>query len=178
MHRLLFIDMRGTKKSEGKFTIWHSAGNDSYDTMQWVSTQSWSNGKIFQLGASADGLVTFATTKTQPQWLVGQWLIVSSAAGYPIIYGDGMYHQSLTEMWMRFTVPTQAKECIEEIKANEYPGQWWVPLNLTTEYWKVKWPAMMVHHIHTPSANRCVYMYSVVDDNSWEVGTISFWLAI
>jgi hypothetical protein len=31
--------MRGTHQSEGAFTIWHSASNDSYDTMQWISQQ-------------------------------------------------------------------------------------------------------------------------------------------
>lgn len=36
------VDMRGTKKSQGKFTIWHSAAEDAFDTMQWLAAQvSW-----------------------------------------------------------------------------------------------------------------------------------------
>lgn len=55
-------DMRGTPKSEGNFTIWHSDANDSQDLGDWIIQQEWSNGKIFSFGASADGLASFTVS--------------------------------------------------------------------------------------------------------------------
>ena len=34
---------------------WLNAGNDSYDTMQYLAQQPWSTGTMFSVGASADG---------------------------------------------------------------------------------------------------------------------------
>lgn len=30
-------------------TYWHAASNDGYDTMNWISKQKWSNGKVYQV---------------------------------------------------------------------------------------------------------------------------------
>ena len=49
-------DMRGTEKSEGNFSMWHSAATDSRDLGDWIVAQPWSNGVIYTMGASADGL--------------------------------------------------------------------------------------------------------------------------
>lgn len=65
-------DMRGTQQSQGNFTIWHSDANDSYDTFQWISEQSWSNGDIYSVGASADGLASFTMIMDSPKWLKAQ----------------------------------------------------------------------------------------------------------
>jgi uncharacterized protein len=77
-------DMRGTKMSEGNFTIWHQDADDSEDLGNWIVQQPWSNGVVYSLGASADGLAAFTTVHNNPSWLKAQYFIWSSSIGYGV----------------------------------------------------------------------------------------------
>jgi predicted acyl esterase len=103
-------DMRGTKKSQGNFTIWHDSADDDYDTMQWLTQQSWANDKVpsVYMGFSADGISAYTAVKARPEWLKAYFIGWSTAAGYPIIYPGGAYRKSLTDFWMRVTIPGQS----------------------------------------------------------------------
>lgn len=48
-------DMRGRHGSEGVFTPWANAGSDGVATLDWITAQPWSNGKVGTLGCSALG---------------------------------------------------------------------------------------------------------------------------
>ena len=65
-------DMRGCEKSEGNFSMWGKDGNDSRDLGDWVVSQEWSNGQIFTFGASAAGIGSLQTARTNPDWLKAQ----------------------------------------------------------------------------------------------------------
>ncbi|GMH78372.1 hypothetical protein TrST_g3555 [Triparma strigata] len=140
-------DMRGTKRSGGRFSIWHSDADDGARTIQWVSEQIWSSGSILSFGASADGLASFTLLDTHPEELDAQFIIWSSAQGYPIIFPGGAYRHSLADSWMADTVRTwESDRCIDEVKANEQPGDWWEPLNMTArhdDFKVVKWPTLL-----------------------------------
>jgi len=47
---------------------------------------------------------------------------------------------------MQSTVrPYDADRCVDEVKANEQPGDWWEPLNMTVDnadYEVIKWPSV------------------------------------
>ena len=73
---------RGTQKSEGNFTIWHSDADDSVDLGEWIIQQEWSNGVIYSFGASADGLAAFTTNTNNLEWLQAQYYVWSSSIGY------------------------------------------------------------------------------------------------
>lgn len=147
--------MRGTKKSGGNFTIWHSdAGEktksqraaeksstilihflvasllvavDGQITIDWIASQKWSSGSVLSFGASADGLASYTLLDTHPEALDAQFIIFSSSQGYPIIYPGGAYRESLATNWMEKTVfpDTEAQRCISEIFENEQPNPWW-----------------------------------------------------
>jgi predicted acyl esterase len=127
-------DMRGTPKSEGNFSIWHSDANDSQDLGDWIVAQEWSNGKVFSFGASADGLASFTMPENNPSWLDSQYVVWSSSLGYEVIFPNGAYLEALADMWIRGTVPDQADECLALIEANEMRTTWWDPLDLTGKY--------------------------------------------
>jgi putative CocE/NonD family hydrolase len=140
-------DMRGTKKSEGNFTIWHSDAVDGETTINWITSQPWSSGSVLSFGASADGLASYTLLDTHPDALDAQFIIWSSSQGYPIIYPGGAYRESLSDNWMRDTVypNSEADRCISEIYDNEQPNPWWEPLNMTVDnddYKVVKWPSL------------------------------------
>ena len=72
--------MRGSCKSEGNFSLWRSDSLDGYDTMAWIAQQNWSDGKVFTIGASADGIASFLMPMAQPKWLTAQVSRVSDSA--------------------------------------------------------------------------------------------------
>ncbi|KAJ1426895.1 X-Pro dipeptidyl-peptidase-domain-containing protein [Ochromonadaceae sp. CCMP2298] len=113
-------DMRGTEKSEGLFSIWHSDADDSQDLGDWVVQQPWSNGEIYTFGASADGLGAFTTVHNSPAWLKAQYFIWTSSIGYDVFYPGGALLQELVDSWIHGTVEGGwGDECYEEIKKNE-----------------------------------------------------------
>ena len=145
-------DMRGTKKSQGNFTIWHDSASDDFDTMQWwidrfflflltkpstvsllrrLSKQPWANTKVpsVYMGFSADGISAYTAVKVifggavalshhlislssclqdRPEWLKAYFIGWSTPSGYPIIFPGGAYRKSLTDFWMKVTIPDQS----------------------------------------------------------------------
>ena len=96
-------------------------------------------------GASADGLASYTLLDTNPPELGAQFLVWSSSQGYPIIFPGGAYRESLTDGWMKKTLPDDSQACIDEIKSNEHPGDWWEPLNMSIshdDYKGVHWPSL------------------------------------
>jgi len=137
-------DMRGTQKSQGVFTMWHSDADDTYDTIQWLVAQNWSSGTAFQCGASADGLAAFTTPEDQPPQLKAQFIVWASSDAYTVIYPGGGYLMNLVYKWLEGTIPSNSTALIEEVEANEDPaGSWWDAVDLTGKYWKVNYPTVM-----------------------------------
>jgi predicted acyl esterase len=93
-------DMRGTGKSQGNFTMWSSDGNDSRDLGDWIVNQEWSNGQVMTFGASADGIGSLQTARTNPSWLSSQYLIWATSKAYQILFPFGAYKQETAEDWL------------------------------------------------------------------------------
>ena len=68
---VLLQDQRGTGTSDGLLT---STGKneyqDGYDTVEWVATQPWSNGKVAMIGLSNHGFAQLAAAASRPTHLV------------------------------------------------------------------------------------------------------------
>ena len=136
-------DMRGTKLSEGNFTIWHQDADDSTDLGNWIVQQPWSDGKIYSVGASADGLAAFTTVHMAPQWLRAQYYIWSSSIGYDVFYPGGTLVGELVDSWIHGTVEFPAgwdEQCYQTIIENEMHGEWWNAVELTGMYGNVNFP--------------------------------------
>lgn len=52
-YAVAFTNSRGRYFSEGTYTFLVGSGNDGYDTIDWLSKQAWSNGKVGTLGCSS-----------------------------------------------------------------------------------------------------------------------------
>lgn len=52
-------DHRGCYASEGDYTGFGSDGTDAYDTVEWLKTQPWFNGKYATMGGSARGITQY-----------------------------------------------------------------------------------------------------------------------
>src|SRR5262245_43293631 len=52
-YAIAYVNVRGRYFSEGVYTYLGGSGADSYDTIDWIAKQSWSNGKVGALGCSS-----------------------------------------------------------------------------------------------------------------------------
>jgi uncharacterized protein len=52
-YAIAYVNARGRYYSEGRYTFLIGSGNDSYDTIDWLAAQQWSNGKVGALGCSS-----------------------------------------------------------------------------------------------------------------------------
>lgn len=73
------VDVRGRGNSEGKFEPFVNEGRDGHDVVEWLATQSWSNGKVTMWGGSYAGFDQWTTLKESPPHLA---TIVPAAAAY------------------------------------------------------------------------------------------------
>jgi predicted acyl esterase len=128
-------DMRGTGYSTGNFTMWHSDNDDGEKLGDWIVSQPWSNGKVYTFGGSADGLASFTVAHNKPSWLVGQYIVWSSAQAYEILFPNGAYLYHLVTNWLHGTVrPYDLDHSMDMVYKNEAKTAWWKPLDMAGEY--------------------------------------------
>jgi predicted acyl esterase len=140
-------DMRGCCQSEGNFTVWHEDTADGTDTVNWILQQPWSNGQVFQIGASADGIAAFELAKTADanvrRALQGQFIIFATAEARRTFFPGAAYRENLIEGWLEGTVPLQADGIISSVRTHEAPGPWWDQVEIKgDEFAQITWPTV------------------------------------
>src|SRR4051812_14151631 len=103
-------DMRGRFDSEGHHAI--IFGNDGlggkhqdgHDTIDWITQQRWSNGKIGTWGGSALGIVQNMAAPNAPRALQGQVVIMAFSDYYhQAAYQGGVWRKEMLEGWLKGT---------------------------------------------------------------------------
>lgn len=95
-------DCRGRFASEGKYTPFMDDHLDGYDTVEWAAKQSWSNGKVGMIGASAMGITANQASITAPPHLVAMYVMVAPASAYQhAIYTGGVFRKEMNEQWLK-----------------------------------------------------------------------------
>ncbi len=78
-------DVRGRGESEDVGNYHHIGnpleGQDGYDTIEWLASQSWSNGKVGMVGTSYGALVQNAAALKRPPSLKALWVDSSPTSG-------------------------------------------------------------------------------------------------
>ena len=64
-------DVRGRYTSEGEFYTFHSESDDGYDSVEWVGSQSWCDGKVGMVGGSYVGATQWLAARARPPSLAG-----------------------------------------------------------------------------------------------------------
>ena len=128
-------DLRGQFKSQGDFSIWHSDANDSEDTGNWIVQQEWSNGEVYTIGASADGIAAMQMPLNKPAWLKGQYLIWSTSNLYAAAYQHGTYMTWFNRWFERkLTNKSNIEPCKNVVWSHESYDDYWQQIDLTTHY--------------------------------------------
>jgi predicted acyl esterase len=101
---LVCQDVRGMYASEGEFRMFHDAGYDGHDTVEWITGQPWSNGRVGQTGASALALATYLLLTSHdppaPAGLQAVAPIVGNAVMHKASFQGGAWRESLMAGWL------------------------------------------------------------------------------
>ncbi len=71
-YAVIIQDVRGRYASEGQFYAFGDEGLDGYDTIAWIQSQPWCNGKVGTMGISYAGATQTAAAATNPPGLAAQ----------------------------------------------------------------------------------------------------------
>lgn len=96
---VLIQNCRGTGRSSGHFLTFEHETEDGLDTVSWIASQSWCNGKVVMYGASYLGMVQLAISGQRPDGLAALVTIVT-----PDDYRDGLvYRQGAFQLGQSLT---------------------------------------------------------------------------
>lgn len=91
-YAIVVVDWRCFYGSTAACIATTDRGKDGYDVVEWISTQSWSNGKVGTWGPSALGKIQYQTAKEQPPHLVcAVPLVAGSQYNYDEYFQGGVY---------------------------------------------------------------------------------------
>jgi len=66
---IVYQSVRGRGKSQGKFGFFFVEGKDGYDTVEWIASQDWCNGKVAMDGGSYLGTAQWLAAREHPPHL-------------------------------------------------------------------------------------------------------------
>lgn len=105
-YAVLVQDVRGTFESQGKFGPWEHGTSDGVATLDWITRQPWSNGKVGTFGCSALGELQYSLARAgHPAHAAMIAIGAGGAWGSPrpnLDYGDGFYEGGVLQLASTF----------------------------------------------------------------------------
>ena len=101
-------DCRGTRASEGVLAPYNNEGQDGYDTLEWITQQAWSNGRIGMVGGSYVGAVQWQAAVENPPGLAVIAPQATWSSFYRNLYLGGAVRLSLISGWLAGNAPKPA----------------------------------------------------------------------
>jgi predicted acyl esterase len=117
-YHMVIQDSRGCYDSEGgdKFILFADSYKDGVDTIEWILSQTWCNGKIASIGASALGIDEFFYAGMNPSGLTAQSIMISTPDLYKTsIYQGGAFKESIATGWAKLTAPNNYEYQLNQI---------------------------------------------------------------
>jgi putative CocE/NonD family hydrolase len=114
-YAVLVQDVRGRYGSEGEFDPYKREGADGYDTIEWVASQPWSNGRVATAGLSYPGAVQWLAAVEAPPHLVCAFPAMCFSSPRQFFYFGGAFDLS----WLSWTVNNIAPD---ERRRKKLPG--------------------------------------------------------
>ncbi|HRZ79661.1 MAG TPA: CocE/NonD family hydrolase [bacterium] len=140
---------RGTFGSGGTHGVFHSEGwgemHDGYDTLKWITDQSWCNGKIATIGGSAEGLAQYLMAGLDEKpGLVYQIITVASGDLYDgTFFPGGMFREHAMTAWLE---GQDASFFLDTLKTDDM-------YSMTNDYWDVTNLYTVPENIAVPAAH-------------------------
>ncbi|HEY8476788.1 MAG TPA: CocE/NonD family hydrolase [Chloroflexota bacterium] len=75
-YAVVIQDTRGRYASDGRFYVFRDEAQDGFDTVEWVASQPWCDGKVGMFGASYHGVTQWQAAVTAPPHLktIAPWI--------------------------------------------------------------------------------------------------------
>jgi len=118
-------DMRGTNRSEGTNELFRTDGwgtlQDGYDTIEWVASQSWCDGKVGMFGLSALGISAYLAAGAQPPSLKCEVVVMAAADMYDqATYQGGELRAEMVDGWVGGQNPAKLPEILDHSVRTSY----------------------------------------------------------
>jgi uncharacterized protein len=124
-------DVRGKGHSEGFYEAFIPDLEDGYDTVEWVAKQSWSNGRVGMVGASALGITTNLAAMSAPPHLVAAFVIVAPYDQLLNTFPGGVLKDEDTLGWLKGQGETQAQ--LDLVRGGATNTAFWNEHAMTTQ---------------------------------------------
>ncbi len=137
-------DCRGRFSSEGVDSTFLTDGwgplQDGYDTIDWIVKQSWSNGKVGMLGASAIGITSYwGAASLHPALKCVIAIVAPSDFYHEVVFPGGEFRKSLVENWIH----SQGSDyMIDFFGSHRFYDALWDLMNLHTRSHLIKAPIL------------------------------------
>jgi len=141
-------DIRGRGQSEGHHAIIFRNGGwgkrrDGHDTLAWIASQDWCNGKVATIGGSAVGITQNMLAPDAPDVLKGQAVTVAFSDMYTqSAYQGGVWRKSLLEGWLLGT--GMADVNLEAFREHPTYDEFWAELNPEAQAHRVNAPGVFI----------------------------------
>lgn len=97
-------DIRGRFDSEGKAVVFTTETEDGYDTVEWIASQEWSNGRVGTTGGSAMGITQYAMLREPSPHLECEFVEVAAPFLFSEVRAGGGFRLALVEGWLALSM--------------------------------------------------------------------------
>lgn len=136
-------DTRGRFASEGNYDVFRRSYQDGSDTIAWIASQPFSNGKVITYGGSALGIDQYFVAAENPQNLAGQIIIFAAPDLYRYVFQQGgQFRQELVEAWLE---DRDSLHIIDEFFEHEkHSKDYWSVVSIEDKWGNIEVPAIHV----------------------------------
>ncbi|MDB6038644.1 MAG: putative acylase and diesterase [Verrucomicrobiales bacterium] len=139
---LVAQDCRGRFASEGENLPFNLDGPDGFDTLEWITKQTWCNGKIGTWGGSAGALTQFQMITSGTDKISAQHLTVGAPNLYEVVYINGVFRKALVEDWLRGA--QWGSNALARWVAHPIYDDYWSERDASRDYKKANAPALHI----------------------------------
>ncbi|MEJ2087094.1 MAG: CocE/NonD family hydrolase, partial [Gammaproteobacteria bacterium] len=123
-------DTRGKGHSEGFYRAFQDDLEDGYDTVEWLATRPWSNGRIGITGGSAMGITANLAAVADPPHLEAAYVVVAPSSRFKYTFFNGVFKEADSGNWLRRQ--GVAEEVINATKARVTWDAVWATTDIET----------------------------------------------
>jgi len=139
-------NVRGTRESEGEPMVFLTDGwgehIDGYDCIDWIVSQSWCNGRVGMVGASAPGMTQYmAVGALHPNLTMICPIFAGPSMYHYVTFQGGVFRKKLVETWL---TGLGTPWLIDTIANHPIYDELWSHVDLTTRYDSVSVPGFHV----------------------------------
>lgn len=119
---VIHIDGRGTGSTPGTYRQFSvQEAEDTYDSIEWVAAQPWSNGAVAMYGASYYAMNAFSTAALQPPHLKAMIALAGDSDSYrDVLFGNGGLYNPFNFIAHVHCKGQDKFDWLSEAKANPY----------------------------------------------------------